>query len=163
VSSFHKPQWLEEGPGPISVPSGGYNKAAGAIQAVATDPIDRDRVFVATVGGGIWVSTNAASAVDPTWIPLSDFAPALSMSAVAIGLLDPNRNTLYAGCGATSHARPLVGANSGPLLGLLKSTDGGKNWVELARTVFQGLTVTKILPTVQSELVPVVCTKIPRR
>src|SRR4051794_30569080 len=49
--------WVEQGPGPLNHGDVGYNQVAGAIEAVATDPNDRDRVFVATVGGGVW-STN---------------------------------------------------------------------------------------------------------
>src|SRR6266511_4561323 len=118
--SFSKPSWIEQGPGPLSLPTAGYNKAAGAIQAVATDPVDADRVFIAAVGGGIWRSSNAVSAQEPTWIPLTDLQPSLSMSAIAFSPLDANRNTLFAGCGATSHSDPNIGPSSGPLFGLLK-------------------------------------------
>jgi hypothetical protein len=134
--------WIEQGPGPLNHGDVGYNQVAGAIEAVATDPRDRDRVFVAAVGGGIWSSNNATSAT-PTWSPLTDLAPSLSMSAVTISPLD--RLTIYAGCGATSHSAPLVGASNGPLLGVLKSTDGGKHWTELARETFRGRTVKRIL------------------
>jgi hypothetical protein len=97
MAPFLEPKWTEEGPGPFSVSGIGYSKAAGAIQALATDPVDLDRVFVATVGGGVWRSTDAVSARDPTWVPLTDFMPSLSMSAIAFSPLDQNRNTLYAG------------------------------------------------------------------
>ena len=36
---------------------------------------------------------------------------------------------------------------NGPQLGLLKTTDGGDNWSEIARTVFAGQHVETILPT----------------
>ena len=140
--------WVEQGPGPLAADTGlGYRKVAGAIQAVAVDPADRDRVFVASVGGGVWRSMNAVSAVDPTWVPLTDSMPSLSMSAVAISPFD--RDTIFAGCGDTSHGLPLVGPSSGPLLGLLSSSDGGRTWIELARDVFAGHTVTRILPSAQ--------------
>jgi photosystem II stability/assembly factor-like uncharacterized protein len=149
MGTFSKPVWTEQGPGPLALPMAGYSEAAGAIQAVAPDPVDPDRVFVATVGSGIWLSTDAVSAVQPTWTPLTDQQPSLSMSAIAFSPLDPNRNTLFAGCGATSHSDPLVGANSGPLLGLLMTTDGGGTWTEIARSTFQRVTITRILPTEQ--------------
>lgn len=150
MGTFSRPVWTEEGPGPLALPTAGYSKAAGAVQAVASDPVDVDRVFVAAVGGGIWRSTNAVSAKDPTWIPLTDQQPSLSMSAIVFNPLDANRNTLFAGCGATSHSQPTVGPNSGPLLGLLKTNDGGQTWTEFARSTFQGLTITRILPTLHS-------------
>ncbi len=71
------------------------------------------------------------------------------MSAIAFSPLDANRNTLFAGCGATSHSDPNIGPSSGPLFGLLKTTDGGQTWIELARNTFQGLTIARILPTRQ--------------
>lgn len=63
MAGYVRPVWMEQGPGPLSLPvSGAYNIAAGAIQALAIDLFNSDRVFVATVGGGIWMSTNALSA-----------------------------------------------------------------------------------------------------
>jgi hypothetical protein len=41
------------------------------VQAIVVDPVDPNRVFVAAVGGGIWMTTNAL-ADDPTWVPQSD-------------------------------------------------------------------------------------------
>src|SRR5438874_10707553 len=78
---FQKPVWIEQGPGPLALPMANYNKAAGAVQAIVVDPVTPDRVFVATVGGGVWMSNNAL-AVDPSWIPLTDHAPSLTMSAL---------------------------------------------------------------------------------
>lgn len=142
---FNKPVWFEQGPGPLALPTGSYDKAAGAIQAVVVDPVTPNRVFVAAVGGGIWLSTNAL-ATNPTWVPLSDYMPALTMSALAMSPLDSNRNTLYAGSGRTSHAVPLVGPAGGPLFGLLKTVNGGANWTELGRKEFQGRFVSRIVP-----------------
>lgn len=146
MSGFSKAVWTEQGPGPLALPDPGYSKSAGAVQALAPDPVDPDRLFIASVGGGIWMTTNAVSANDPTWTPLTDQQPSLSMAAIAFSPLDATRNTLFAGYGATSHSQPLVGPISGPLLGLLKTTDGGQCWTELARGTFQGTTVTRILP-----------------
>lgn len=146
MAGFRRPVWVEEGPGPLTMPTAFYTKAAGAIQALALDPLYVERIFVATVGGGIWMSNDLLSP-DPTWTPLTDYAPSLSMSAIAFSPLDPARNTLYAGCGRTSHSDPLVGANVGPLYGILKTTDGGTTWLELARDVFAGDSVNRILPT----------------
>ena len=84
------------------------------------------------------MTEDAISSTNPTWVPQSDFAPSLSMSALAMSPLDPNRNTLYAGSGITSHGLPLVGPRAGPLFGLLKTVNGGKDWLEIARAEFQG-------------------------
>jgi photosystem II stability/assembly factor-like uncharacterized protein len=141
--SFVKPRWDEEGPGPTAINEPGYTKAAGAVQVLACDPVGADRVFVGAVGGGIWMARDAANASSPTWTPQTDFQSSLCISALAMSPLDPARNTLYAGFGITSHS--LVPA--GPLLGILKTTDGGATWNELARNVFAGNRVTRLLAT----------------
>lgn len=144
--AFVKPEWNEEGPGPTAINDIGYSKAAGAIQALACDPIDPDRVFVGTVGGGIWLSNDAASGLSPSWVPKTDFQPSLCMSAIAISPLDPTRNTLYAGFGITSHVYYTY-LPASPVMGILKTTDGGATWKEYGRSVFQDNRITRILPT----------------
>ncbi len=147
ITSNGQPIWVEQGPGPATVLNCcGYTQVSGAIEAIAADPVNANRVFVAAVNGGIWRSDNAAAA-NPTWIPLTDHLPSLSMGAIAFSPLDQSRNTLFAGFGQGSHGGPPNGSNHGPLLGLLKTTDGGNTWTELARNVFSGQGVTRILPT----------------
>jgi hypothetical protein len=59
------PRWVEEGPGPIlnspltAVP--GNNPAPGAINAIAASPTNPDLVYVGTVNGGVWKTTNATA------------------------------------------------------------------------------------------------------
>src|SRR2546427_6349350 len=45
-TTLFRSAWIEQGPGPLALPVGGYSKAAGAVQAIATDPLDPDRAFV---------------------------------------------------------------------------------------------------------------------
>src|SRR5205823_220654 len=90
------PAWLAEGPGPIlggqteglnfdlaHAPAIFTNPVSGAINAIAADPIIPDRVFVGTVGGGIW-RTTTATAGSPTWTPLTDAFPSLSIRDLRI-------------------------------------------------------------------------------
>ena len=78
--------WQEQGPGPICnagatlLPNmcdaadtvmGGKNPAAGAINAIVPSPTDSGVVFVGTVSGGVWKTSNATAAF-PTWTPLTD-------------------------------------------------------------------------------------------
>src|SRR5262249_41965142 len=56
------PEWVERGPGPIIDPKGvspvkiplQFNPSAGAVEAIAIDPIDPRTIYAGTVNGGIW-------------------------------------------------------------------------------------------------------------
>src|SRR6266516_3235669 len=73
--------WIEQGPGPAQYP--GPAQVSGAIAAIAADPSDADRVFIASANGGVWRTVNA-TAVSPTWRPVTDELFSLSMGAIAI-------------------------------------------------------------------------------
>ena len=94
--------WTQQGPAPILggqenvLPASANNPAAGAIEAVATVPGNANIIYVATVNGGIWKTTTALAAT-PTWTPLTDFQPSLSMGAIALDA--GNANTVVAGTG----------------------------------------------------------------
>src|SRR6266436_1363866 len=98
------PAWVAQGPGPIfngqdeGLP--GPKPIAGAINAIVASPSSADIVFVGTVNGGVWKTTNATAAT-PTWTPLTDAQlPALSINSLAMSPVNPN--TLFAGTGSTS-------------------------------------------------------------
>jgi hypothetical protein len=94
--------WTQQGPAPILggqenvFPPSANNPAAGAIEAVAPVPGNANIIYVATVNGGIWKTTNALAST-PTWTPLTDFQPSLSMGAIALDA--GNVNTVVAGTG----------------------------------------------------------------
>jgi autotransporter-associated beta strand protein len=119
------PTWVDQGPGPsdadvFNAISGG--PVSAAIEAVAVNPNQPGTVFVGTVNGGIWRTTNATPGTTPTWTPLTDQFPSLSIGAIAFA---PNNvNVLYAGAGKTSSDSGV----GGPEIGLLKTTDGGNTW-----------------------------------
>src|SRR3954453_20387069 len=74
VTLVNTPTWVEMGPGPITnsgnvdlIPGIDDGHApgdvqTGAIEAIAVDPADRNHVFVGTVNGGIWQTTNVSTA-----------------------------------------------------------------------------------------------------
>lgn len=139
--------WIEQGPGPttngqtqgLTNPT---NPVSGAINAIATDPINSNLVYVGTVNGGIWKSTNA-TATNPTWTPLTDFQlPALSIRSLAINPVDSN--TIFAGTGSSSSLSSL----GSPGFGVARSTDGGNTWTVLAAATFAGKRITSIVPTI---------------
>lgn len=129
--------WMPLGPAPIDYgqtenvapksPTGAYlNEVVGAVQAVVAHPTNPDVLYIGTVNGGIWRTTNATAA-SPTWTPLTDNAKSLSIGALALDSNDPNGMTLVAGEGRSSASS----RTGGTLDGLLYSDDGGATWTPL--------------------------------
>lgn len=115
----------------------GPNPVVGAIEAIAPHPTDANTIFVGTVAGGIWRTTNGGA----NWTPLTDQWPSLSVGAIAYSPLDATNNTLFAGTGSFSS-----GGNGGPAVGALRSTDGGNSWVPIGNE-FTSERVRSIVPT----------------
>ena len=121
--------WVARGPGAILngqdegiVTPQGNNPVSGSIQAIAPVPGNVDVIYVATSNGGVWKTTNA-TAVTPTWTPLTDQAfPNLSLNSIALSPLDSN--TVFAGSGRVSS----LSNDGGTPFGLGRSTDGGTTW-----------------------------------
>src|SRR5262249_3050015 len=80
------------GPGPPK-------PVAGSINVIVPSPTSADTVFVGTVSGGVWVTSNATDP-SPTWTPLTDQQlPELPINSLAVSPV--NSNTLFAGTGST--------------------------------------------------------------
>jgi hypothetical protein len=145
------PNFIPQGPGPMF---GGdteglvNNPVSGAVKAIAIDPTNSNRVFIGTVNGGVWESTDATSS-GPHWMPLTDLYPSLSISSIAFDPLDSTHNTLFAGVGRFS-SQLSPDENSGPTLGVLRTSDGGAHWSILGRSVFGAEDVTQVVPTALS-------------
>ncbi len=119
--------WIPQGPAPIDISPiltrGSYSQADGAIKAVAAHPNNADIIYVGTVNGGIWKTTNGTSD-SPTWTPQTDGQTSLSIGDLKFDPTDPTSNTLIAGIGRYSaYLR-----RGGPRTGLLLTTDGGSTW-----------------------------------
>ncbi len=150
VSVLNVPQWLEDGPGPITdldtVTNNSYHlpggNQVGAINQVAIDPGNPNHLVVATVNGGIWSTTSDSTENDPQWVPLTDQMPSLLTGSIAFSPLDSN--TLFAGTDDFSSD----GGDGGPLVGLYRSRDGGQTWTVLG-SQFAGDNVL-VLPTALS-------------
>jgi hypothetical protein len=119
------PRWVEEGPGPILngqtlIPPN--NPVSGAINAIAVGPTNPDLLYVGTVNGGVWKTTNATTD-SPSWTPLTDRRlPGLSINSIAISPVHPR--IVFAGTGSTS-SRNFIGS---PGFGVARSTDAGRTW-----------------------------------
>jgi hypothetical protein len=95
-------------------------------------------VFVGTVSGGVWKTSNATAAV-PTWIPHQ--LPELPIKSLAVSPVHPR--TLFAGTGSTTSFDRFGSLG----IGVARSTDGGKTWEVLARSTFTGRAIESIVPT----------------
>jgi FG-GAP-like repeat len=133
------PEWIELGPSSIA-PSDRYNQS-GAIESVLADPSNPARVFIGSVNGGIW-RTNNATDLTPLWTSSTDHAPSLSIADLRFDPTDPTRNTIFAAIGTYSSLRA-----GGPLIGLLRSRNGGTSWASLAQSTLGGLQIRNVLPT----------------
>ena len=104
--------------------------ASGAIGPVLVDPINPRNMWIGSVNGGVWGSTDGGIG----WKALTDKLPSLSIGALAIDLLSPvSSRTLVAGFGNASNAG--VG---GQLAGLAMSVDGGANWKPIGGSTLVG-------------------------
>jgi hypothetical protein len=123
------PMWTLIGPQPsipLGSPFGGSPTASGRVSALAVDPTNASVVYLGGANGGVWKSTDAGN----TWTPLTDAQPSLSVGAIAI---DPsNHNTIYVGTGEGNYAAGGIIGDSYYGVGILKSTDGGSTWTQIA-------------------------------
>jgi len=113
--------WTNLGPTRASFIKNGsstLNKTdSGRVVEIVPDPTNAEILYVAMSGGGVWKTTNALSASQPTWTPLTESLGSLSSGALA---LDPaNPSTLYLGLGDSF---------DGTGIGFTKSLDGGTTW-----------------------------------
>lgn len=121
--------WLPQGPGPTidgQVEGIADGEVVGAIHTVAAHPHASNKLFVGTVNGGIWGTTNATSP-NIKWERLTDDQASNSIGALEFDPTDPSSKTLVAGIGRFSS----LGSLGGALTGLLRTTDSGRNWTPI--------------------------------
>ena len=103
--------WSSIGPGNVG----------GRIRSIMIHPTIPDTMWVGSLGGGVWKTTNGGT----SWSTTTDFMANLVVACMAI---DPtNPNVLYAGTGEVGGAG-LQGN------GMFKTTNGGSTWTQLAST-----------------------------
>src|SRR5262249_56308430 len=88
---------------------------------IVIHPTITNRMWVGSVGGGIWRSENGGA----SWFPVDDFMANLAVSTM---IIDPNNpDNMYAGTGeGFSNTDALQGG------GVFKSLNGGTTWTRLA-------------------------------
>ncbi|HZY90753.1 MAG TPA: proprotein convertase P-domain-containing protein, partial [Gemmataceae bacterium] len=128
-------QWTAVGPAAENAPGEGLNgQNSGRIGGLAVDPSDPsgNTVYVGGASGGIWKTTNflTTSATGPTYVPLTDFGPTLSLNMGSIALFprnnDPTKTMIFAITGE--------GDTGSPGVGILRSMDAGASWQVLDST-----------------------------
>lgn len=113
--------WTLLGPGNIG----------GRIRSILVHPNNPSTMWVGSVSGGIWKSTNAGG----TWTMLSDLPAVLAVATMALDPSDPN--VLYAGTGEECFFESLEGSSNSAVgygAGVFKSLDGGNTWTQLPGT-----------------------------
>ncbi len=110
--------WKEQGP----------NNLGGRSRAILADAgdVSGNTVFVGSVGGGLWKTTNM-SAASPTWVAVNDFFTNLAITSIA---QDPTNALVMYFCIGEGYFN--FDAIQGD--GVWKSTDGGATWAQLAST-----------------------------
>jgi hypothetical protein len=111
-----------------------YGLTSGRINAVVIDPTTTTDgsivAYAASVGGGVWKTTNCCSATT-TWVPKTD-DPLIATISIDTLAIDPsNHNTIYAGTGDLNFGSFSMGSQ-----GILKSTDAGETWTTLGAETF---------------------------
>ena len=107
--------WVERGPGNV----------IGRIRAVVVDPSDatENTWFAASIGGGVWKTTDAGQ----SWENKTDMLSTLTTTTIAISQSNPQ--VIYVGTGM-GYGRIVDLSGSG----IWKSTDGGETWAQLEST-----------------------------
>jgi photosystem II stability/assembly factor-like uncharacterized protein len=121
--------------GPVGIPNGqtygsgpGSRKTmSGRVAAFAVDPSDPRHLLLGAAGGGIWESRDEGD----SWAVRTDDAATLSIGAIAFDPSDPG--VVWAGTGEGNSEYAHLGQ------GLLRSTDGGTTWTQVAAPVFAGV------------------------
>ncbi|MBI4472722.1 MAG: hypothetical protein HY646_08645, partial [Acidobacteria bacterium] len=113
AAGISRSSWSWIGPGNIG----------GRVRSIVIHPTTPATMFLGSVSGGIWKTTNAGA----SWQVVNDFITNLAVSTL---LMDPtNPSVLYAGTGEGFYnADGIRGA------GVFKSTDGGTTWSQLSST-----------------------------
>ncbi|HVF61638.1 MAG TPA: RTX toxin [Thermoanaerobaculia bacterium] len=123
-------KWKAQGPGPAvdgqieNVPPN--NPITGAIHTVLAHPTNANILYIGSVNGGVWKTTNAQS-LTPSWTALTDTLATSAIGAMAFDTTDATSNTIWAGVGRYSS----FGRLGGNRVGLYKTTNGGSSWTSV--------------------------------
>jgi photosystem II stability/assembly factor-like uncharacterized protein len=128
--------WTAIGPNPITQvlrSSNTLGSMSGRIGALAIRP-SNGQFILGGAQGGIWLFDPGTG----QWIPKTDNLPSLSIGALAIA--PSNDAIVYAGTGEGALSGDSYFGN-----GVIKSTDGGANWLHVSGDYFEGVSISRIV------------------
>jgi len=107
-----------------------YGHVSGRVNDIKIDPVNPSIAYLASVGGGIWKTTNCCTATT-SWVPTLDDPLISTLSVDSIDVDPNNHNTVYVGTGDLNFGSFSMGS-----AGVLKSTNAGGSWTVLGANVF---------------------------
>ena len=108
----------------------------GRVVAVAGDPVDRQRFYFGSTGGGVWRTTDGGL----IWENISDgYFKRASVGAIAVAQSDPN--VIYVGMGEST-----IRGNVSHGDGVYRSTDRGQSWTHLGLEQTRHIAKVRIHP-----------------
>ena len=93
---------------------------------IDANDVSGNTVFVGSVGGGLWKTTNITAA-SPSWVPVDDLMGNLAVTSIA---QDPSNLLVMYLCTGEGYSN----GDAIQGLGVWKSIDGGASWSQLAST-----------------------------
>lgn len=111
------------GIGPSAWTSIGPGNIGGRIRSIVIHPTTPSTMWIGSVGGGVWKTTNSGA----SWSTTTDWIANLAVTSI---VMDPaHTNTLYAGTGEGFRNGDGIRGD-----GIFKTTDGGATWLQLPLT-----------------------------
>ena len=122
-------RWTPVGPQPITGGQVGNvlttRPMSGRVSSIAVHPTDNNRWVVGTANGGAWLTKDGGA----NFVAMTDAAASQAIGAASYAPSNPN--VIYLGTGEGNFSGVSFGGE-----GVLKSTDGGLNWKQLATASF---------------------------
>ena len=114
---------------------------SGGVADVNVNPENPTEVYVGYASGGLWYTNNNGT----TFTPVLDNSPTQNIGDIAV---DWNSKTIWVGTGEKNSSRSSYAG-----IGMLKSTDGGKTWVNVGLTDSHHISRIVINPNNTNEVV----------